>query len=414
MVHTIINIITLVVNTPATMSSSGTLNDFPWHLGVFDAHCHPTDTMPNIEAIPKMKARVLTIMATRAQDQELIAQVADKLQLRDKASIFGNIDESERVIPCFGWHPWFSHQLFDDSLYASRNVLTEEEKITHYTSVLSPSPKLEDRQFLLHLPEPRPLSQLLAQTRGYLQKYPLALVGEIGLDKSFRIPNNLTSEHEESRDDTLTPGGREGRRLSPYRVAMDHQKAILKAQLKLAGDMETAVSVHGVQAHGQVFDVLKETWQGHERKVLSKRERKMQQAASAITGSDSEQEVISGPRPYPPRVCLHSYSGPPDPIKQYLHPSNPAEIFFSFSTAINFSTAAASKSEEVIRILPADRILVESDLHIAGDRMDQHLEDIVRKVCQLKDWTLEEGITQLGRNWTLFVFGEDRSQAERT
>ncbi|KAE9968724.1 hypothetical protein EG327_010949 [Venturia inaequalis] len=386
-------------------------DSFPWHLGVFDAHCHPTDTMPNIDTIPNMKAKILTIMATRAQDQELIASVADKLQLKHESSAFAQLNEHERVVPCFGWHPWFSHQLFDDSMFESRDTLTQEEKIKHYTAVLSTTPKSEDRNFLLGLPEPRPLSQLLSQTRDYLKKYPLALVGEIGLDKSFRIPNNVVSDHEEERDNSLTPGGREGRRLSPFRVAMDHQKKILKAQLELAGELQRAVSVHGVQAHGQVFDVLKETWNGHERKVLSKRERKMKQAAPTMNANESEDEDDGGPKPYPPRVCLHSYSGPPDPIKQYLQPSNPAEIFFSFSTAINFSTAAASKTEEVIKVLPADRILVESDLHIAGDRMDQHLEDIVRKICQLKDWTLEDGVTQLGRNWRSFVFGVKTNHA---
>jgi Tat protein secretion system quality control protein TatD with DNase activity len=102
---------------------------------------------------------------------------------------------------------------------------------------------------------------------------------------------------------------------------------------------------------------------------------------------------------------LHSYSGPVEPTKQYLHPSIPTEVFFSFSTAINFSAGVASKSEDVIKMLPADRILVESDLHIAGDRMDGHLEDIVRKICTFRQWTLEEGVKQLGKNWKRFIFG---------
>nr|KMM70540.1 TatD DNase family Scn1 [Coccidioides posadasii RMSCC 3488] len=374
----------------------------PWELGVFDAHCHPTDTMSSIDDIPSMKARTLAIMATRAQDQHLIAEVASR---------FANLDTSleetcpeRKVIPCFGWHPWFSHQIFDDS------NKTDVDKHEHYKSVLTPS--IQDNHLLDDLPTPRALSTFIQETKQHLLTYPYALVGEIGLDRSFRLPNAWFPHEVENRDSSRTPGSREGRTLSPYRVQLAHQKAILKAQLQLAGELQRPVSIHSVQAHGAVVEVIRELFRGYEKPALSKRQRKRRGSAAGAHGEESEEELDKSrgrepqtARPFPPTICMHSYSGPVEPLKQFLHPSNPADFYFSFSSAINFSNGPVSKAVEVIKEIPDDRILVESDLHCAGKEMDDMLEVIVRKVCEIRNWELEEGVKRLGDNWKRFVHG---------
>ncbi|KAG9230617.1 hypothetical protein BJ875DRAFT_149840 [Amylocarpus encephaloides] len=388
---------------------------FPWHLGVYDAHCHPTDKMELVSGMEGMKTRVLTVMATREEDQELVARVAEAHGLKASSpSDLENLPRNECMVPGFGWHPWFSHQMYDDTAAMQTDAHSEEFKINHYDSVLTPTAKPEDIEFVKHLPAPRPLKEFLAKAKANLKRFPLAIVGEIGLDKGFRLPTTWSADLEGSRDHTLTPGGREGRSLSRYRVQMSHQRVIFQAQLQLAGEMQRAVSVHGVQGHGILFETLKASWQGYEKAVLSKREKKISNVPETPT-DEAQKEMNNQPMPFPPRICLHSYSGTAELLKLYCHPSVPAEIFFSFSEAINMSTegSAEAKAVEVIKAVPDDRILVESDLHMAGAIMDEKLEQMARRICQIKCWTPEEGVKRLGDNWMRFVFGTWRTPPPR-
>lgn len=375
---------------------------FPWDVGVFDAHCHPTDTMASIASIPAMKAATLTIMATRGEDQELVRQTTEA--------------HVNRVMPCFGWHPWFSHQIIDDSIDQQEQD-AEQQKTTHYEAVLTPSPE-DDEAFIQSLPPPKHLSTLISETKERLLSFPNALVGEIGLDKSFRLPSAWTAQDLDDRNDQVTPGSREGRRLSPYKVKLDHQRTVLKAQLRLAGELARAVSVHSVQAHGAIFELFKELWTGHERVVISRREREKQQdaegAVSADEDEDGEEEkadttkpATGKQQPFPPRICLHSYSGPVEPLRQFLHRANPSDVYFSFSSVINFtgSSASSRRVSDVIKALPEDRVLVESDLHTAGPQMDELLEQAASQICEIRGWELRRGVQQLADNWRRFVFG---------
>ncbi|KAK6189545.1 hypothetical protein LQW54_013161 [Pestalotiopsis sp. IQ-011] len=367
--------------------------------------------MTLVSSIPDMKARALTVMSTRSQDQDLVHDLALDQGVEASEALFSTGGTGSR------------RRIFDDGAPEPTYDGTAAGKIAHYDKILSPAPPSHGDKFSSRLQDPMPLSEFISETRARLERHPNALVGEIGLDKAFRIPESWTVVGDDERDENLTPGGREGRRLSPHRVNIAHQTTILKAQLRLAGELNRAVSVHGVQVHGGLYNAISDCWKGHEKEVLSRREqRKIAPHAHDLdddssSDHDSPAETRTGKngkegtagKPFPPRICLHSYSGPVNILNQYIHKSVPSKVYFSFSTAVNFDPEGGDKNqktEEAIRTCPDDRILVESDLHTAGDRMDDALESICRKVCDLKGWGLRKGVGQLARNYREFVFGE--------
>ncbi|KAF4434162.1 hypothetical protein F53441_13730 [Fusarium austroafricanum] len=365
--------------------------------------------MASISDITSMRTTALTIMATRAQDQDLVADVASKHPNSDLRSLLQNNTEAQntRIIPSFGWHPWFSYLLYDDSADtptyrpASGSETDHAAKQAHYNAVLQPEPTPD---FVASLPTPVSVSSFIEATETQLSVYPHALVGEVGLDKAFRLPEPWNPSEHAERDSTLTPGGREGRHLSPYRVRIEHQRDILAAQLRLAAKTRRAISVHGVQAHGVLYETLAATWKGCEREIITRRKRRLVAiGAEDFSGDEDDDE---SEKPYPPRICLHSFSGSVEVLRQYLNRAIPARIFVSLSTAVNLSTEASrAKTDEVIVALPDDSILVESDLHIAGEHMDSALENMYRHVCRVKGWNLEKGVKKIAKNYEELIFG---------
>lgn len=124
----------------------------------------------------------------------------------------------------------------------------------------------------------------------------------------------------------------------------------------------------------------------------------------------AEGKTVAKPKPFPPRICLHSFSAPLQTLHQYITPPSttrryPSKVYFSFSTTINAREHKGhlGKVEETIKAVPEDAVLVESDLHTAGRECDEAVESAARFVCGIRGWGLEEGMGKLGRNWERFV-----------
>lgn len=104
------------------------------------------------------------------------------------------------------------------------------------------------------LPDPILLSDVLAELRDNLSQFPEAMLGEVGLDRICRIPYLPPSPPPYALHDG-------SRALSPFKVPLAHQLAILEAQLDLAVELRRNVSIHSVKSQAatvKLFDRMKE------------------------------------------------------------------------------------------------------------------------------------------------------------
>ncbi|KAG9046138.1 hypothetical protein FS837_005017 [Tulasnella sp. UAMH 9824] len=193
---------------------------------VIDAHCHPTDNEIPTSAMADLKTHICA-MATRVDDQVKVANLARQWP--------------DKVTPCFGFHPWCSHHI---------SVLdTTPSKRDHYASLFLSSNSSEQdttvfEEVLANLPEPTPLSTVISSVRANLTEFPNALLGEVGIDRSFKIP--------------YIPYPFAGvKKLSPFTVPTDHQLALLEAQIALAIEFRRSISLHSVKAQQVTLDLLK-------------------------------------------------------------------------------------------------------------------------------------------------------------
>ncbi|KIP11098.1 hypothetical protein PHLGIDRAFT_100014 [Phlebiopsis gigantea 11061_1 CR5-6] len=321
-----------------------------------DVHCHPTDSPISHDVMSTLPIRICA-MATRSTDQSLVRDLA--------------VAYPDNVIPCFGYHPWFSHWI------AVKPFASKEE---HYRNLFlaEPSPKPQTSEafenLLPFLPEPTLLSDVLAGLRENLIAFPNAMLGEVGLDRACRIPCASPSpppyaQHEKPRQ------------LSPFTIPLEHQLAILEAQIDLAVELKRNVSFHSVKSQQATVE------------LLDKLKAKHGDAWYAIS------------------VDMHSCGLSAQTWKDIERRHN--NVYLSLSTVINSRSPA---HRELIRVCSPDRLMLESDYNDAAYVASQTC-DMLSTVAEVKGWQIEQSwedncpeaewgvVRRLEHNWERFARG---------
>ncbi|KAF9041837.1 Metallo-dependent hydrolase [Hymenopellis radicata] len=304
---------------------------------IVDVHCHPTDAESiSPESMDNLKITVCA-MSSRQSDQPLVRALATAYP--------------EKVIPCFGYHPWFSHWI---------SLVPRISKEEHYRSLFPDGDADTLQQLLRSFPDPIPLDEVIAELRQNLEAFPNAMLGEVGLDRAFRVPYDYFASP---------------RQLTPFVVPLNHQLAILEAQIDLAVDLRRNVSMHSVKAQMNTKDLLDTMKKKH----------------------GANWNRIS--------VDLHSCGLSAQMWRDIEKKHN--NTFLSLSTVIN---SRSSNHIALIKECSPDRILVESDYNDINFCTQQTF-NILKVVAQTKaSWG---AVRRLEENWKVFKSGNHSSPESR-
>jgi Tat protein secretion system quality control protein TatD with DNase activity len=169
-----------------------------------------------------------------------------------------------------------------------------ESKEQHYRSLflptLSPKPETVEafQKLLALLPDPLLLDDILDDVRSNLMRFPTAMLGEVGLDRVCRIPYTAPAPTPYALHD-------EKRELSQFTIPLDHQLAILEAQLDLAVELRRNVSLHSVKSQEATVKLLKKMHERHGGRWSD-------------ISVDLHSCTLSGPTLKDIQVCLHHTS----------------------------------------------------------------------------------------------------------
>ncbi|ODV64461.1 putative endodeoxyribonuclease [Ascoidea rubescens DSM 1968] len=382
---------------------------------LYDAHCHLSpncfsidinvlcdvifEDLKNSEVNNEDVVSELGLMSTNQFDSKLVIELGDKLNKNMNRQV---------IIPSIGIHPWYCH-LFsfdDDEENRESNINGDDNqnyKLLHYKKILKLSNTSLDfddnlRMIQDYLPKPiyierylnelkRKVDALLVEDLS-LNKY--MICGEIGLDKLFRIPLNgflgNPKEFDYKQIKNNDKDGSNNRLLSNFKVDMKHQIRIFNRQLEFANELKLPISVHSVKSHGVILELIRSFYSENKLKSIKS-------------------------------ICLHSYTGSKDQIKQWLSfdQNSKIDVFFSFSNIINISNNMSIKNgnflmENVIQEIPIDNLLIETDFLVDRyydcNKDRDHYRDLLKvvdQICKIKCLKRDLCIEHLSQNWNRYL-----------
>jgi TatD DNase family protein len=235
--------------------------------------------------------------------------------------------KSQYRIPAIGVHPWYVESVLLSSTAGTAGSSTDNDTDGHDLTPISTTTTTTTIK--------KTSSWWLDQMEALLQLHPGCMVGEIGLCKVAKF---IRTYH----------GGKQ--------AALQMQRQIFHQQLLLAAKYRRPVSIHCVNQHGVLLDILN----------------------SLLQPSDSDNGEY---HPIPPVMALHSYTGTAHhvqamlqwekQVRVYQNKSTSSTtdplIYFGFSHCVNYMMCTSTKSKrqgiETLRSIPRNRLLVESDVH---------------------------------------------------
>lgn len=322
-----------------------------------DSHCHPTDdpaayTSENLDNLSnRIKDTVvgrLVCMSTNARDQNMVAELA--------------LRHPDKVVPCFGWHPWFAHHISLANLAPSKDEHYRKLFDVPVTDAgLNEATGKELDAIWDQLPDPISLSSVCDGIREHFERFPNALLGEVGIDRAFRIPRKAWNYDPHRPEPELSAP-----KLTKLKTPQAHQLAVLRAQIEVALQYKRNISLHSVQAAGLTVDLL-----------------------SSLRNSDVSAFGAV-------RVSLHSCTLDNNVVKAITkkHPN----VYVGFSSTINRKQIS---SKECLAAVDRKRALMESDYHTVKG-IPGYLLQASEYFAQLHGLSLEQAARQLRSNWNAF------------